>query len=44
MTLSRSETILAEIKSILDAGLTGAAAATVYRDRAEAIARGEMPR
>ena len=43
MTLSRSETILAGIKSILDAGLTGAAAATVYRDRAEAIARGEMP-
>ena len=43
MTLSRSEQILAGIKGILDAGLTGDAAATVYRDRAEAIARGEMP-
>ena len=43
MTLSRSEAILAGVKAILDAGLTGDAAATVYRDRAEAIARGEMP-
>jgi hypothetical protein len=40
---SRSETILAGAKAILDAGLTGAAAATVYRDRAEALARNEMP-
>jgi hypothetical protein len=40
---SRSEAILAGTKAILDAGLTGAAAATVYRDRAEAMARGEMP-
>ena len=40
MTLSRSETILAGIKSILDAGLNTAA---VYRDRAEAVARDEMP-
>ena len=40
---SRSETILAGIKAILEAGLTGAAAATVYRDRAEALARNEMP-
>ena len=40
---SRSEAILAGTKAILEAGLTGAAAATVYRDRAEAIARNEMP-
>ena len=40
---SRSEAILAGIKAILEAGLTGAAAATVYRDRAEALARNEMP-
>jgi hypothetical protein len=40
---SRSEAILAGAKAILDAGLTGAAAATVYRDRAEAMARNEMP-
>jgi len=40
---SRSEAILAGAKAILEAGLTGAAAATVYRDRAEAIARNEMP-
>ena len=40
---SRSETILAGIKTLLTAGLTGAAAATVYRDRAEALARNEMP-
>jgi hypothetical protein len=40
---SRSEVILAGAKAILDAGLTGAAAATVYRDRAEALARNEMP-
>lgn len=40
---SRSETILAGTKAILDAGLTGTAAATVYRDRAEALARNEMP-
>jgi hypothetical protein len=40
---SRSEVILAGTKAILDAGLTGAAAATVYRDRAEALARNEMP-
>ena len=39
---SRSEAILAGTKAILDAGLTGAAAATVYRDRAEALARNEM--
>jgi hypothetical protein len=39
---SRSEAILAGTKAILEAGLTGAAAATVYRDRAEAFARGEM--
>ena len=43
MTTSRSEAILAGTKAILDAGLTGAASATVYRDRAEAIARNEMP-
>jgi hypothetical protein len=43
MTLSRSETILAGVKAILTAGLTAAAAATVYRDRAEAFARNEMP-
>jgi hypothetical protein len=43
VTLSRSETILAGVKTILTAGLTGAAAATVYRDRAEALARNEMP-
>ena len=42
MTLSRSETILAGVKAILDAGLTGDAAATVSRERAEAIAREEM--
>jgi hypothetical protein len=35
--------ILAGTKAILEAGLTGAAAAVVYRDRAEAFARGEMP-
>ena len=40
---SRSEVILAGTKAILEAGLTGAAAATVYRDRAEAMARNEMP-
>jgi hypothetical protein len=40
---SRSEAILAGTKAILDAGLTGAAAATVYRDRAEALARNELP-
>jgi hypothetical protein len=40
---SRSETILAGAKAILTAGLTGAAAASVYRDRAEALARNEMP-
>ena len=40
---SRSEAILAGAKAILEAGLTGAAAATVYRDRAEALARNEMP-
>jgi hypothetical protein len=40
---SRSEVILAGIKAILEAGLTGAAAATVYRDRAEALARNELP-
>jgi hypothetical protein len=40
---SRSEAILAGTKAILEAGLTGAAAAAVYRDRAEAFARGEMP-
>lgn len=40
---SRSEVILAGIKAILEAGLTGAAAATVWRDRAEAMARNEMP-
>lgn len=40
---SRSEAILAGIKAILEAGLTGSAAATVYRDRAEALARNEMP-
>ena len=40
---SRSETILAGAKTILTAGLPGAAAATVYRDRAEALARNEMP-
>jgi hypothetical protein len=43
VTVSRSEAILAGAKAILDAGLTGAAAATVYRDRAEAVARNEMP-
>jgi hypothetical protein len=40
---SRSEVILAGTKAILEAGLTGAAAATVYRDRAEALARNELP-
>jgi hypothetical protein len=40
---SRSEVILAGIKAILEAGLTGAAAASVYRDRAEAMARNELP-
>ena len=40
---SRSEVILAGAKTILTAGLTGAAAATVYRDRAEALARNELP-
>jgi len=40
---SRSETILAGANAILTAGLTGAAAASVYRDRAEALARNEMP-
>jgi len=40
---SRSEIILAGTKAILEAGLTGAAAATVYRDRAEALARNELP-
>jgi hypothetical protein len=40
---SRSEAIVAGTKAILEAGLTGAAAATVYRDRAEAMARNEMP-
>jgi hypothetical protein len=40
---SRSEGILAGTKAILEAGLTGAAAATVYRDRAEALARNELP-
>jgi len=40
---SRSEVILAGTKVILEAGLTGAAAATVYRDRAEAMARNELP-
>jgi hypothetical protein len=40
---SRSEVIVAGTKAILEAGLTGAAAATVYRDRAEALARNEMP-
>jgi hypothetical protein len=40
---SRSEAILAGAKTILDAGLTGSAAATVYRDRAEAVARNETP-
>jgi hypothetical protein len=43
MTLSRSETILAGVVAILDAGLTGAAAAAVFRDRYEALARNEMP-
>ena len=40
---SRSEVILAGTKAILEAGLTGAAAASVYRDRAEAMARNELP-
>jgi hypothetical protein len=40
---SRSEVILAGTTAILEAGLTGAAAATVYRDRAEALARNELP-
>jgi hypothetical protein len=40
---SRSEAILEGAKLILAAGLTGAVAATVYRDRAEALAREEMP-
>jgi hypothetical protein len=40
---SRSEQILAGAKTILVAGLTGSAAATVYRDRAEAVARNETP-
>jgi hypothetical protein len=40
---SRSETILNGAYLILQAGLTGAAAAGVYRDRGEAVARGEMP-
>jgi len=40
---SRSEVILAGTKAILEDGLTGAAAATVYRDRAEALARNELP-
>ena len=40
---SKSEQILAGAKTILDAGLTGSAAATVYRDRAEAVARNETP-
>ena len=39
---SRSEVILGGIEAILNAGLTGAAAATVSRERAEAIAREEM--
>jgi hypothetical protein len=43
MTLSRSETIVAGVQAILDAGLTGAAAAAVFRDRYEALARNEMP-
>jgi hypothetical protein len=40
---SRSEAILEGAKLILVAGLTGSAAATVYRDRAEAVARNETP-
>ena len=40
---SRSETILDGAKLILVAGLTGSAAASVYRDRAEAVARSETP-
>ena len=40
---SRSETILEGAKLILAAGLTGSAAASVYRDRAEAVARNETP-
>ena len=40
---SRSEAILAGAKTILTAGLTGSAAASVYRDRAEAVARSETP-
>ena len=39
---SRSEAILAGTQAILEAGLTGAAAATVSRERGEAIAREEM--
>jgi len=39
---SRSEAILAGVEAILNAGLTGSAAATVSRERAEAIAREEM--
>jgi hypothetical protein len=40
---SRSEAILEGAKLILVAGLTGSAAASVYRDRAEAVARNETP-
>ena len=40
---SRSEAILDGAKLILVAGLTGSAAASVYRDRAEAVARSETP-
>jgi hypothetical protein len=41
MTLSKSETILARIKAVLasTAGVSG----RVFRDRWEALARGEMP-
>lgn len=43
MTVSRSEAIIAGIVTILGNALTGAAAAPVYRNRAEAIAVNEMP-
>ena len=41
MPASRSETILAGVTTILEAALAGLAG--VYRDRYEAVARGEMP-
>ena len=41
MTLSKSETILARIKTILDA--TTGVSGRVFRDRWEALARNEMP-